>query len=389
MIDWLRHGSAAVLVGALVSGAGCGRDEVVGVPASTGAVPTTTSSVPSTATPSSALDSTTPAPTTTTTATGVTAAEGTEVSWRLLADELVGPTYTTTVALDDSQYVDLWRSVGLSSGRPPVDFATSIVIHFGATYGSGGCEDIRFEDVVIDEGEQLVYAEISGPGGPCNDDANPRAFVVAVAREVLPADPFRVQLESDLRCVGCDGSERTVVYLAAGTTDDNLQVLAYPATRPRDDPLPPGLPIDEQTLQQILRIFEAYGNVLDPASEAVTAARDVDRDAFVESIDATRTALAGTEGVFAELAARFTTDSRPAIVAVGGTLDRLLASEAEWVAVLAEMETSIQLRTDQPGSPEAFDAWKAAAQRANEARALADTQANDLIYAVEIATFGP
>ena len=96
-----------------------------------------------------------------------------------------------------------------------------------------------------------------------------------------------------------------------------------------------------------------------------------------------------TEAVFVELAAHFTTDSWPAIVAVGGTLDRLLASEAEWVAVLAEMETSIQLRTDQPGSPEAFDAWNTAAQRANEARTLADTEANDLIHTVEIATFGP
>ena len=94
--------------------------------------------------------------------TGVPVAEGPQPEggdgWRLLGDELVGEVYRTGIATTDEQYRELWRQVGMTSPRPPVDFATEVVVWFGAVYGST-CP-IRLDDVVVDSEHEpaLVHA---------------------------------------------------------------------------------------------------------------------------------------------------------------------------------------------------------------------------------------
>jgi hypothetical protein len=131
--------------------------------------------------------------------------------WRLLADELVGEPYRTGIAADDEGYARLWDEVGLTADRPPVDLETEVVIWFGAVYGSS-CPDLRLDDVVVDRDRALVYAEIVDVSGQvaCTDDANPRAFVVAVERERLPAGAFAIQLRADDPPAGVP-EERTLV----------------------------------------------------------------------------------------------------------------------------------------------------------------------------------
>jgi hypothetical protein len=115
--------------------------------------------------------------------------------WRLLVDELAGEPFRTGIAADDDGLVRLWELVGLTSPVPPVDLETEVAIWFGAVYGSS-CPDLRLDDVVIDHDRALVHAEIVDVSRQvaCTDDANPRAFVVAVERSRLPAGPFAIQL---------------------------------------------------------------------------------------------------------------------------------------------------------------------------------------------------
>jgi hypothetical protein len=131
--------------------------------------------------------------------------------WRLLADELVGETYRTGVAADQQGLERLWAEVGLSADLPAVDWETEVVVWFGAVYGSS-CPELRLDHVVVDHDLALVYSRLVLEGSPraCTDDANPRAFVVAVEREVLPEAPFRVQLRREDPYPGTPG-ERTVV----------------------------------------------------------------------------------------------------------------------------------------------------------------------------------
>lgn len=130
--------------------------------------------------------------------------------WRLLGTGLTGPTYRTGVATNGAQYEALWSASGLEGERPVVDFEAEVVIWFGAVYGSG-CE-IRMDDVVFDLRRSIVHADFVIPGSPqaCPDDANPKAYVVAVDRQFLPEGPFAVQLDTDDPPAGAP-EERTVV----------------------------------------------------------------------------------------------------------------------------------------------------------------------------------
>jgi hypothetical protein len=132
--------------------------------------------------------------------------------WRLLGDELVGESYRTGIATNETQYDDLWRHVGMTTERPAVDFTGEVVVWFGAVYGSS-CP-IRLDDVVIDAGGErgLVHAVTVVPGGTgaCTADANPHAYIVAVERDELPAGPFAIQLGPDDPPVGVP-EERTLV----------------------------------------------------------------------------------------------------------------------------------------------------------------------------------
>ena len=119
--------------------------------------------------------------------------------WRLLADEQDGQSYRTGIAWDEASLAELWREIPLPGEPPAVDFASEVVIWFGAVYGSS-CPNLRLDGVTFDDRRKLVYADIVNVGieNVCTMDANPRTYLVAVDRSRLPAPPFGIQLgESD------------------------------------------------------------------------------------------------------------------------------------------------------------------------------------------------
>ena len=148
--------------------------------------------------------------------TGVPVPEGPQPQagdgWRLLGEGLVGEPYRTGIATTEEQYAALWQQAGLTGPPPPGDFATEVVVWFGAVYGSD-CP-IRLDDVAVDTAREpaLVHAVTVVPGGTgaCTDDANPHAYVVAVDRDRLPAGPFAIQLGPDDPPTGVP-EERTLV----------------------------------------------------------------------------------------------------------------------------------------------------------------------------------
>jgi hypothetical protein len=131
--------------------------------------------------------------------------------WRLLATEPTGHPYRTGVAWDAASLAALWADAGVSADVAPVDFQIEVVIWFGAVV-SGSCPDVRLDDVVFDGGRRIVHAEIVLPDPPmaCTDDANPRAYLVAVPRARLPAPTFAIQLTADGPPGGAP-EERTLV----------------------------------------------------------------------------------------------------------------------------------------------------------------------------------
>jgi len=123
--------------------------------------------------------------------------------WRLLADQTgKGEPYTAQVAFSGAEYELLWTSLDLGGERPAVNFDVEIVVHFGAVY-SGSCPEIRLDDVVIDQASGSVVAAIVQLGGEriCTSDANPRSYLVAIDRSILPAPPFTVSAYPD--CSWC------------------------------------------------------------------------------------------------------------------------------------------------------------------------------------------
>ena len=151
--------------------------------------------------------------------------------WRLVADQTHhGEAYSVNVALNAVEYESLWASLALDGTPPYVDFATEMVIDFGAVY-SGSCPEIRLDDVRFDIDRSLVTAEIVQLGGnrACTADANPRAYLIAVDRARLPAIPFTVSLQGD--CSYCDHQEVTSLDgtsspVAALSEFDRAQILA-------------------------------------------------------------------------------------------------------------------------------------------------------------------
>lgn len=128
--------------------------------------------------------------------------------WRLLAVEGTGPSNPHTgVATTPHQYQTVWARSGVTANRPDVDFDREIVIWFG-TIHSGSC-DIRMDDVVVEHDAAIVHGHFVMPGSPtvCTSDANPKAHLVAVDREILPDGPFAVQVDASVRLP----TERTLV----------------------------------------------------------------------------------------------------------------------------------------------------------------------------------
>ncbi len=169
--------------------------------------------------------------------------------WRLLGTDRTGPIYRTGVATTAGQYEDLWAEAGLAGPGPAVDFESEIVIWFGAVYGSS-CP-IRLDDVAVDTDRRLVFGGFVKPGNPtiCTDDANPEAYVVALARHRLPEAPFAVQLDAEDPPSGAP-EERTTVLVdlrapGAMASADDLVVEYYdPNQPPRPPRFEPGLVIE-------------------------------------------------------------------------------------------------------------------------------------------------
>lgn len=118
--------------------------------------------------------------------------------WRLLATEPTGIPYRTGIAWDAASLEDLWATSGVAAPIPSVDFETEVVIWFGAVYGSS-CPDLRLDGVVFDGERRIVHAEIVLGDQPmgCTADANPRAYLVALQRSLLPAPTFAIQLSAE------------------------------------------------------------------------------------------------------------------------------------------------------------------------------------------------
>ena len=154
--------------------------------------------------------------------------------WQLLADQTQrGEPFSVHVAVNTEEYESLWASLALDSERPPVDFATQIVIYFGAVY-SGSCPEIRLDGVNFDLDRSLVTAAVVQLGGNrmCTADANSRAYVVALDKSRLPGVPFVVSLQPD--CTYCDHLDVTSLDgtqspPAAISEVDRAQVLAAAA----------------------------------------------------------------------------------------------------------------------------------------------------------------
>lgn len=152
--------------------------------------------------------------------------------WRLLGTEPVGEPYRTGIATDQDTFAGLWAQVGMTADRPDVNFDREVVVWFGAVY-SGSCPDLRMDNVVIGD---LVHMETSllGDHVACTDDANPRAFMVAVDRGHLPSDGFAIQLGPDDPPGGAP-EERTIVeadLTAPGSTPPPGSVGPDPAHDP-------------------------------------------------------------------------------------------------------------------------------------------------------------
>lgn len=132
--------------------------------------------------------------------------------WRLLGHaENVGPGYRTGIAYDADSYDRLWAASEIGGEPPAVDFTDDVVIWFSAVTGSS-CPELRLDDVIIDSELAHVYADIVQPDVvlACTADIYAHSFVVTLARELLPADGFSIQL-NEAGPPGGVPEERTVV----------------------------------------------------------------------------------------------------------------------------------------------------------------------------------
>jgi hypothetical protein len=119
--------------------------------------------------------------------------------WRLLGERRgSGKRRWTAIATDEGAYRRVWENAGLTGARPDVDLESEVVIWFGAGIGPD-CADLRLDAVVVEADRSVVHAVISpvDTSAPCATDADPYAFVVALARDRLPAGPFVIQLDAD------------------------------------------------------------------------------------------------------------------------------------------------------------------------------------------------
>jgi hypothetical protein len=101
--------------------------------------------------------------------------------------------------------------------EPPVLNAGEVALIFSAGIGST-CLELRLDALVIDADEPAVYPRISDPLAPrgCTSDLiGGVAFVLAVARDRLPAEPFTVRLNPEPLSCAADGCPQTELIVGS------------------------------------------------------------------------------------------------------------------------------------------------------------------------------
>lgn len=115
--------------------------------------------------------------------------------WRLLTEQLGGEPFRAVAAIDTASLASIAEELQLSS-MTGVDFDEEVVVAFTVVTSSGllGCEPIGFRGLVVEGGVvagsyRRPYLRIG-----CKDNALLTTFVVAVDRDLLPADGFELKL---------------------------------------------------------------------------------------------------------------------------------------------------------------------------------------------------
>jgi hypothetical protein len=133
--------------------------------------------------------------------------------WRLVSAIQRDENWADTVraAVSQAEWSALWAGLSPGLAEPVIDFASEIAVLF-ADGTAGGCVEVRLDDVAIDVNRALVSSRTSDPLAPRGCDLIPSGsavFIVALARDALPATPFTIQLHDPLPC--CNDTGRITV----------------------------------------------------------------------------------------------------------------------------------------------------------------------------------
>lgn len=129
--------------------------------------------------------------------------------WRLLGRFRTSVPYTVRLATDAEELEAELEWHGIAAAPPNWDPAREVIAFFSEGIGSS-CPEVAISDITIDRDGQRVYATFADPVAvqlgntprACTADlVGAQTFVVALARDGLPAGPFRLALEEDV--VGC------------------------------------------------------------------------------------------------------------------------------------------------------------------------------------------
>ena len=124
--------------------------------------------------------------------------------WRVLGTELSlsGTPFAVRVALGPTAFEMLWSELGGAQPRPPVDFASEVVIYLGMS-GSSSCPEI-LDGIVVDEQSGRVFGRWHPQQGrACTDDLGPQGMLLAVPRDLLPSETFLLSLRETPICADC------------------------------------------------------------------------------------------------------------------------------------------------------------------------------------------
>ncbi|WP_026703103.1 hypothetical protein [Salibacterium aidingense] len=104
---------------------------------------------------------------------------------QLLAEESTGgaPNLEVYRVFEQGEFEEKWEYFKLSTTMPSVDWEESAVL-FIATNESSSCP-IEIETIDINSSNKAIHFQIEDISGFCNDDANPKTFVIEMERSVI------------------------------------------------------------------------------------------------------------------------------------------------------------------------------------------------------------